>query len=69
MNWCKKIFGKQLYDKIVQATFYKQFVAGEGESDVKDAAANLQKYNINCMFCVPTEDVSIHVPLDDSTVK
>ncbi len=56
--WFKGIFGTQFYEKIVKATIYKQFVAGETEQDVKFIASTLQKSNINCMFCVPTEDVS-----------
>ena len=56
--WCKGIFGTQFYEKIIKATIYKQFVAGETEKDVKYIASELQKSNINCMFCIPTEDVS-----------
>ena len=56
--WCKGIFGTQFYEKIIKATIYKQFVAGETEQDVKYIASQLQNSNINCMFCIPTEDVS-----------
>ena len=58
MEWCKGLFGTKFYEKIVKATIYQQFVAGESEQDVKLIASNLQKFNIHCMFCVPTEDVS-----------
>ena len=69
MNWSKKVFGRRFYEKVVKATFYIQFVAGEGERDVKDTAAKLKKFNINSLFCVPTEDISNDVLLDDSTIK
>ena len=58
VEWCKGILGDQFYEKIIKATIYKQFVAGETEQDVKFIASNLQKSNINCMFCVPTEEVA-----------
>ena len=58
VEWCKGLFGTKFYEKIIKATIYQQFVAGETEQDVKFIASNLKKFNINCMFCVPTEDVS-----------
>ncbi|XP_028400735.1 hydroxyproline dehydrogenase-like [Dendronephthya gigantea] len=58
LAWCKGIFGDQFYEKIIKRTIYKQFVAGETEQDVKFIASNLQKSNINCMFCIPSEDIT-----------
>lgn len=57
VSLCKSMFGSAFYETLMKATIYKQFVAGETTEDVKSVAKELGKLNVNCMFCVPTEDV------------
>ena len=58
MNLGQKILGKRMYDGLMRKTFYKQFVAGETTSELKQSVEDLKTVNVRPILCVPIEEES-----------
>ena len=58
MRWSQKVFGPQTLGFFLRPTFYRQFVGGDTESELRHTSNNLQEAGLRLMVCpVQEEDV------------
>lgn len=56
MTVSKRILGNYLHTRLMKATIYGQFVAGETDRDLQDRVVQLLENGIGPMLCVPIEE-------------
>ena len=47
MNLGKKVLGKRIFDGLMRATFYGQFIAGQDSKEVLEVVNNLRKFGVS----------------------
>lgn len=52
----KKLIGEKLFTRLMQPTFYEQFVAGDNEKDMTSVIRRLEKCHIRPMIACMMED-------------
>ncbi|XP_067881211.1 hydroxyproline dehydrogenase-like, partial [Heterodontus francisci] len=56
MSISRKLMGKWLFDRVMKASAYGQFVAGENLPEIQRSLENLSRLGIRPMLAVPIEE-------------
>lgn len=64
MNLGQKVLGKQLFRRLMKASFYGHFVAGEDQEAIKPVIKNLEKFGVGAIL-----DYSVEEDLSENETK
>ncbi|XP_062605230.1 proline dehydrogenase 1, mitochondrial-like, partial [Saccostrea cucullata] len=56
LKWSRRLLGKQLFCKIMKATFYGQFVAGEDQVAIRPLVNNNRKFGVKSILDYSVEE-------------
>ncbi|XP_022342294.2 proline dehydrogenase 1, mitochondrial-like isoform X1 [Crassostrea virginica] len=56
LKWSRKVLGKQLFCKIMKATFYGHFVAGEDQVTIRPLVNNNRRYGVKSILDYSVEE-------------
>lgn len=56
MDLSKKVFGQQLFEKLMKMTFYGQFVAGEDQNSIKPLIEKNQAFGVGSVLDYSVEE-------------
>lgn len=58
MNVGQTVLGRTLLHRLIRMTFFKQFVAGETDVELRKCVGGLMSVNVKPILCVPIEEDS-----------
>ena len=65
----RKLMGKRLFEGVMKATFYGQFVAGEDQPSIKPLVSRLNRYGVGAILDYSVEEDISHSKAVDAELE